>query len=106
MVGRGMMPPEPPNTSLQLSSRFQAAAVVAATVTLAFIFSRWFLPERVVKAVDWFFDALFSAVVVYFVAYWWKWRTIPPFLRQIVRLFPVSTSSKTNEQSKVRHRGS
>jgi ABC-type nickel/cobalt efflux system permease component RcnA len=84
---------------MQLSSRFQAVAVIAATVTLAFIFSSWFLPERVVKAVYWFFDALFSAVVVYFVAYWWKWRTIPPFLLQIIRLFPVSTSWKHTNNS-------
>lgn len=82
------MPPELPNTPAQLSSRFQVVAVIATIVTLAWCFFVWFLPEWVVRAVDWFFDALFSIVVLYFVAYWWRWRTIPPFLLAAIRVFP------------------
>jgi ABC-type nickel/cobalt efflux system permease component RcnA len=82
------MPPEPPNTPAQVSSRFQAVAVIVTVVTLAWVFFMWFLPEWVVRTVYWFFDAFFSVVVLYFVAYWWRWRTIPPFLLAAIRLFP------------------
>lgn len=76
------MPPEPEITPPQLSSRFQAFAVIVTIVILAWCFFMWFLPEWVVKGVYWLFNALFSVVVLYFFAYWWRWKTIPPFLQR------------------------
>jgi len=76
------MPPEPQITPAQLSSRFQAVAVIVTIVALAWGFFMWVLPEWVVKAVYWLVDALFSIVVLYFVAYWSRWKTIPPFLQR------------------------
>jgi hypothetical protein len=82
------MPPVPPNSPAQPSSRFQAVAVIVTVVTLACVSFMRVLPEGLVKAVDWFFDALSSVVICYFVAYWWRWKAIPPFLLQAIRLFP------------------
>jgi ABC-type nickel/cobalt efflux system permease component RcnA len=82
------MPPEPPNIPAQLSSRFQAVAVIVTVVALAWGFFMFFLPAGVVKAVHWFFDALSSVVLLYFIAYWWRWRAIPPFLSRAIQVFP------------------
>ncbi len=82
------MPPDPEIAPAQLSGRFQAVAVIVTVVTLAWGFFMWVLPEGVVKAVYWFFDALSSVVFLYIVAYWWRWRAIPPFLLRAIRVFP------------------
>jgi hypothetical protein len=82
------MPPEPPNTPAQLRSKFHAVVVIVTVVTLGWSFFVWVLPEEVVKTVYWFVDALFSVVVLYSVAYWWRWRAIPPFFRRSIRVFP------------------
>jgi hypothetical protein len=76
------MPPEPPNTPAQLSSRFQAVAVIATIAVLAWCFFMFILPGSVVKWVSWSFNALLSAVILYFVAYWFRWKTIPTFLQR------------------------
>jgi len=75
------MPPAP-RIATQLSSRFQALAVIVTIIGLAWIFFSVVLPEWVVKSVYWSFDALFSVAVLYFVGYWWRWKTIPPFLQR------------------------